>query len=92
LSGQGVQVASSPTNTPAPTVQGHEFEQNLMSRANAALDDLLELLELNKKTFTSYKGSDTDLLIRSAAEFSKYGGYPWFQARIPGHDPDHPVH
>jgi hypothetical protein len=58
-----------------------------MSRANAALDDLLELLELNKKTFTSYKGSDVDLLISNAAEFSKYvdirGSRRVFLAMIP---------
>ena len=87
LSGQGVQVASSPTNTPAPQFKVMNSKQNLMSRANAALDDLLELLELNKKDFTSYKGSDTDLLIRSAAEFSKYvdirGSRRVFLAMIP---------
>ena len=87
LSGQGVQVASSPTNTPAPQFKVMNSKQNLMSRANAALDDLLEFLELNKKDFTSYKGSDTDLLIRSAAEFSKYvdirGSRRVFLAMIP---------
>jgi hypothetical protein len=87
LSGQGVQVASSPTNTPAPQFKVMNSKQNLMSRANAALDDLLELLELNKKTFTSYKGSDVDLLISNAAEFSKYvdirGSRRVFLAMIP---------
>jgi len=87
LSGQGVQVASSSTNTPAPQFKVMNSKQNLMSRANAALDDLLEFLELNKKTFTSYKGSDSDLLIRSAAEFSKYvdirGSRRVFLAMIP---------
>jgi len=72
LSGQGVQVASSPTNTPAPQFKVMNSKQNLMSRANAALDDLLEFLELNKTTFTTFKGSDTDLFIRNASVFSKY--------------------
>jgi len=87
LSGQGVQVATSPTNSPAPQFKVMNSKQNLMSRANAALDDLLEFMELNKKDFSSYKGSDIDLFIRSAAEFSKYvdirGSRRVFLAMIP---------
>ncbi len=71
LSGQGVQISSSPTNTPAPQYKVMNSKQNLMSRANAALDDLLELLETNKTTFTSFKPADPGLFIRNAAEFSK---------------------
>jgi len=87
LSGQGVQVATSPTNSPAPQYKVMNSKQNLMSRANAALDDLLELLELNKATFTTYQGSDTDLFIHNAADFSNYvdirGSRRVFLAMIP---------
>ena len=87
LSGQGVQVASSPTNTPAPQFKVMNSKQNLMSRANAALDDLLEFLELNKSTFPLFKAADNDLFIRNAAEFSKYvdirGSRRVFLAMVP---------
>jgi len=87
LSGQGVQVAASPTNTPAPQFKVMNSKQNLMSRANSALDDLLEMLEWNKTTFTSYKGADPDLFIRNASDFSKYvdirGSRRVFLAMVP---------
>lgn len=72
ISGQGVQVIGTQTHTPAPQYKVANLKENLMRRAHAGLDNLLEYLESNKSSFETFKPLDSGLFIRNAAEFSKY--------------------
>lgn len=72
ISGQGIQVIGTTSHTPAPQFKVANLKENLMRRAHSAMDDLLDFLESHRSAFPSFKPLEPDLLIRSAADFSRY--------------------